>query len=395
MNSKLRLALLAGCFATISSLPAHAGFQWTAPSAQPATTGALGNEVYVPRVRGPQAMTAPMAAPVAPVMSENLPQSLNQIAPVATIPDGPASAAPIYGNGMSDDPVSWNQPQGRSAQAAPRAPQNITPAASMPLYAPAVAAPAPVMQAPMGAVGMGNGMYQIADGFGADLPLVMALRQIVPPQYGFSFDAGVNVSQQVSWQGGKPWDVVLQETVAPHGLTATIRGNVVSITRTGVPVSAQPIAMSGPQVVTETIQTANTMPMPVSPIMQAAAPAAPMMATPAVMTPAAMPAVIAPAAASADAAELGTAGTWTAPRNSSLRSILEDWSKRVNVELYWASEYDYPIQSAVAINGTFEEAVQVLLRGLTDSKPRPMGRLHPNLPNGPAVLVIETRQNSM
>lgn len=397
MNSKLRLALLAGCVVTISSWPAYAGFQWTAPTAATATTGTLGNEVYVPRA---------MAAPVAPVMSETLPQSVNQIAagsPVRTMPDGPVTAAPVYGNGMTDDPVTWNQSM--NAQNA-RSPQNIMPAETAPLYNPPVAAAAPVapvMQAPIiSQAPVGNGMYQIADGFGADLPLVMALRQIVPAQYGFSFDAGVNVSEHVSWQGGRPWDVVLAETVAPLGLTATIRGNVVSIARGGYAPAAtpQPIILSGPQVVTETVQTASTMPMPVAPVvMQTSAVAAPMAATPAVMQQTTQTPIIGggiiPAAAGGDSAELGTTGTWTAPRNSSLRGILEDWSKRVNVELYWASEYDYPVQSAVSINGTFEEAVQVLLKGLKDSKPRPMGRLHPNLPNGPAVLVIETRQNSM
>jgi hypothetical protein len=147
----------------------------------------------------------------------------------------------------------------------------------------------------------------------------------------------------------------------------------------------QMASMSGPAVTTTQQTTTTTM-----------------TATPAVMTstPATMPmdfsnnAGYQQARASASA-DLMANGIWTAPRNSTLRNILQDWASRANVELYWASEYDYPIQSAVSLNGTFEEAVQTLLKGLGNSKPRPMGRLHPNLPNGPAVLVIETRQNSM
>ena len=33
----------------------------------------------------------------------------------------------------------------------------------------------------------------------------------------------------VSWQGGKPWDVVLNEMLAPSGMKAVIENNQVSI----------------------------------------------------------------------------------------------------------------------------------------------------------------------
>ena len=84
--------------------------------------------------------------------------------------------------------------------------------------------------------------------------------------------------------------------------------------------------------------------------------------------------------------------TWRAVRGDSLKTVLTDWSMDAGVELYWSSEFDYPLDSSVRLKGTFEEAVQNILTGLRDARPRPVGRLHPNEPEGPAVLVIETQQ---
>jgi hypothetical protein len=392
MKGSMRNVIFTACVLTLSAtsapVSAWAGFQWTAPAASaftPSATQAQGRPAELP--------PRPAAAPIAPVQTESLPASMAAIsagAPVPTQPDGPASAAPIYGNGMTNDPITWNQPM--NAQA-PRAPQNLMAAAPAPVMAAPVA---PVMSsdpmasaAPMMAAPISSG-YDVTEGFGKDLPLVMAIRQIVPAQYGFVFDQNIDTQAHVSWQGGQPWDIVLQNTLAPLNMQASINGNVVSITK------AAPAMMPGVQmasvtapaatVATQTVQTTTTTTMAPTPIAMTSAPAMPpetAMPNPN-YAPTRMP-----------SADLLATGTWTAPRNSSLRGILQDWSERAGVELYWASEYDYPIQSAVSLNGTFEEAVQTLLKGLADSKPRPMGRLHPNLPNGPAVLVIETRQNSM
>ncbi len=448
---KLRLAqaaIIAAGF--MAAAPAHAGFQWTAPAAGSLTVPTSPVGTMAPN-RPFEAAPRAAAAPVSPVMSESLPNSLGTISrsgPIATTPDGPANAAPIYGKGMTNDPITWNpshnaqgNAMGGNAMGGARAPQGMNAAevvplgqpmalTSAPLLGPTLGAPAapqqatsapvtgtPMMQpASVGNYGSGNygaGNYAVAEGFGRDLPLVMAIRQIVPAQYGFVFDQGIDVSNNVSWQGGQPWDIVLQNTLAPLGMQATIRGNVVTISRPGNMGSASVPGMQpyGAQVSTNIMQASasNTM---APPVMQ-----------PAMVSPSMQPAMISPgtgnmssspvpgmdavvddmsgttgyynAASAPSATDLNATITWSAARNSTLRTILEDWSKRVGVELYWASEYDYPIQSAVSIDGTFEDAVQTLLKGLTDSKPRPLGRLHPNLPNGPAVLVIETRQNSM
>ncbi len=55
--------------------------------------------------------------------------------------------------------------------------------------------------------------FYTIEGFGSDLPLALALRQIVPAHYAFSFGSGVNPGESVSWDGGKPWNEVLADTL--------------------------------------------------------------------------------------------------------------------------------------------------------------------------------------
>ncbi len=57
--------------------------------------------------------------------------------------------------------------------------------------------------------------FDVIEGFGSDIPLALALRQIVPAQYAFSFGPGANPGMIVSWEGGKPWNEVLKETLSP------------------------------------------------------------------------------------------------------------------------------------------------------------------------------------
>ncbi len=75
--------------------------------------------------------------------------------------------------------------------------------------------------------------YDAVEGFGSDLPLALALSQVVPPQYSYSFGSGVNPGARVSWNGGKPWDIVLKDMVAPLNVGATISGKSVILSSSG------------------------------------------------------------------------------------------------------------------------------------------------------------------
>ena len=70
----------------------------------------------------------------------------------------------------------------------------------------------------------GDAKFSVVEGFGTDMPLALALGQIVPPSYAYSFGEGVNPGQKVSWSGGKPWNEVLSETLAPLGIAFELDG---------------------------------------------------------------------------------------------------------------------------------------------------------------------------
>lgn len=82
-----------------------------------------------------------------------------------------------------------------------------------------------------------KGSYEVVEGFGSDMPLALALRQVVPADYAFSFGRGVNPGYLVSWEGGKPWNQVLNDMVQPLNIQARIEGNVVKIVSSMAPVA--------------------------------------------------------------------------------------------------------------------------------------------------------------
>lgn len=65
--------------------------------------------------------------------------------------------------------------------------------------------------------------YEVIEGFGKDMPLALALRQIVPAKYAFSFGSGVNPGERISWQGGKPWNEVLSDATSSAGIKVVIK----------------------------------------------------------------------------------------------------------------------------------------------------------------------------
>lgn len=67
------------------------------------------------------------------------------------------------------------------------------------------------------------------EGFGSDLPLALALSQVLPSGFDHSFALGVDPDTTVSWKGGKAWNNVLQDMLRSHGLTADIKSDTVTI----------------------------------------------------------------------------------------------------------------------------------------------------------------------
>ena len=74
----------------------------------------------------------------------------------------------------------------------------------------------------------------IASGFGHEVPLRFAVRQLLPRNWRVRYGQGVDPDRPVSWEGGRPWDFVLRDAVKPLGLQASAapgEAYVVQITR--------------------------------------------------------------------------------------------------------------------------------------------------------------------
>lgn len=83
-------------------------------------------------------------------------------------------------------------------------------------------------------------------GFGTQVPLALAVSDIVPDQYSFGFEGGVNPGLLVSWEGlYRPWTIVLSEMLAMRGLSAVIDKKQIKIFIDPTKQAPSPMALAG------------------------------------------------------------------------------------------------------------------------------------------------------
>lgn len=259
-------------------------------------------------------------------------------------------------------------------------------------------------------------------GFANEVPLSVALQQLLPEGTGFSVAQDVSLSSLVSWKGGAPWRQVMADMLAPHGLAFKEQGGLVQIVRApvGAGVGAMAIAPSaGPKdakAPVALLPSAQELPVRTLPDRNMpdgkggvlGAPSSPKAPAPVAPSPSPTPLFAPPQSlASTPIAPVAPAATdtvpytqdnaissWTANKGDTLQSVLEDWCNRANVELSWQAEYDYPLQASVSLSGSFESAVRTLLAGFQEASPQPTGYLYNNQVAGQTVLVVQVRGNS-
>ncbi len=295
---------------------------------------------------------------------------------------------------------------------------------------------------------------QAVRGFGRDIPLIIAAKQIAPEDAQIALANGVNPQQPISWQSGADWHTVLNTALAAKNLSATIQGNVVVIGPNGgepvMPMIAQPVSMPVPASgmlkdnfnsprdaatpVVERVVKTPASPMPVPASMSLGRKTAPLVETKTVVTmaPTVMGDTLPPAvdqplpltsamdapgtvttvavsqpsamplSSTANVTMLpdtagamgGTLEIWKAKSGTMLHETLTDWTKRAGVTLRWDTEYDYPLQTAVSIDGDFEGAVRTLLRGFGSAQPQPVAKLYRGK-DVPSVLLVTQRGNNL
>lgn len=258
----------------------------------------------------------------------------------------------------------------------------------------------------------------IVSGFGSDLPLLVALHQVVPQQYKVSLSPGVDSKRHVSWRGDRPWKDVLTDMLASVRLAFEIEGNRVIVKHigNGFPIARvvspsskadmipedmlsgnsskkymlPPIAMAPHPL--SSVQEAEVAPLPppqMAPVPEEAVPVhvppvahAPLLPMP---TTTAAPVRVAVAPVPASAVER----SWHAIRGQTLKEVLRSWSEAAHVRLYWTTDYDYKLNTDISYTGNYEEAVGRLLDRFANARPQPYGQLHKNAETAP-VLIVNT-----
>ena len=71
--------------------------------------------------------------------------------------------------------------------------------------------------------------FKMAYGFGDQIPLSFAVRQIVPPAVRVTYGPGADPDALVDWKGGQAWNRVLGEAVKPLGLRLVMTHMAVEI----------------------------------------------------------------------------------------------------------------------------------------------------------------------
>ena len=364
--------------------PAQAGFEWTPPPAQvaePALMPAEAAPVVPEETAGPLTPDPDSAAPVVPV-SEAMPLQSNDL----PVPDSQAS-----------------EPAAVAPQPAEKA----------------VVQPENVAKPSQSSIASSDLDMSPVQGFGKDLPLAIALRQIAPAQYAYRFEQGVSAGQKVSWQGGKPWPHVLSDMLAESGLQVVIVGNVISVQRSGTPTAEAPAEKSveaeqamaapaadrveEPPAQASAKETSDDLPVPRTAYVPGSVSAPEASGAPTnIQTEAQaaeatelqavdevpVPTVVAAADKTAPVVDIQNTRRWEAEPGRTLRETLEKWSSSAGTEIEWMSPYDYPVEHAFVFNGKFDDAVESLLALYSRETPRPRGRLYPNLPTGPSVLMV-------
>jgi len=356
------------CFST----PALAGFQpvgfqWVSPAEAPPPPAYQPQNNWAP--------SAPMEAPP-PMMPS----------PSAQVTKAPQASTSLAGSPEIISPIV--------IEGTPLTPANTS--------TPSV--PAQGQNASLGTLPEAAAPDIVVQGFANNVPLAVALRQVLPAGYGFSIDQDVDLGTLVSFQGGKPWRETLQAMLQPVELTMREQNKMVAISRaqgSGViaPPPEAPAPMPMASAAPNSALGAYIPPNPYPP----AAPTPPwpgstpngprpQLAQPSVSYPPLPPPP--PPVSSSRVSSTSIVDTWTASRGDTLHKVLTDWSQRAGTELEWLAEYDYPLQASLSFTGTFEEAVRSMLSGFEEAHPQPVAELHSNPGAGHMVLVIQTRGNS-
>jgi hypothetical protein len=286
----------------------------------------------------------------------------------------------------------------------------------------------------------------VLEGFGNDVPLSFAVKQIIPDGYLVNFDNGVNQGTHVKWRGGADWHIVLENVAKTNGLSVSYVGQLIRITPAGsASVSTQtsqvtaptitrggfvvlppqpqqptvPVVTTPEPVVSQPVTTV-ALPTPIAPPspVTSRVPAIPLQASvsplPVQASPLPAPTMSdrelarqkrrdtaqAPSAniyqdgtirndQSSDQISMNNGNLWKAPKGDTLDQVLAAWCEKSGWTLVFRSRIIYEMQAGAEFNGDFMEASSALIKSVR-ARPVPIATFY----KGNHVLVINNNVDS-
>lgn len=185
--------------------------------------------------------------------------------------------------------------------------------------------------------------FDMVEGFGYDIPLALALRQVVPADFTVSFGS-ISPGQQVSWSGGRGWNLILSDIMATAGARAVMNGQAIHL---------MPYPGQGPRLRIDNVPFSLRQ------------------ATPG------------PDFGNKTGA---TIQHWHAAPSERVTDILRDWARREGADLFWNARTDLVLNQPLRFEGSLEYAANALLSQIQGLHMK--AKLYPNLPDGPAILLV-------
>lgn len=237
------------------------------------------------------------------------------------------------------------------------------------------------------ALSFSGAVMAASDGFGSDIPLNLAAREIVPEGWTVDYGDGVKKDDTVSWSSTGDWKQALQNAVGKRGYSASFGTNSVVISKASS--GATKPYSSDAKTSSATSKSRPKKPASSTKRATETAAAAPVSEAPLqggggftirpykagkpiedVKAPTKQP----------DENRLATKGEKFEPYKPAasqfsvstgqmLHPVLAEWASKSGWTVIWETEYDYRIEANASFNGSFVEAVTQIVTAMAEARP--------------------------
>nr|WP_250807633.1 toxin co-regulated pilus biosynthesis Q family protein [Neorhizobium tomejilense] len=229
---------------------------------------------------------------------------------------------------------------------------------------------------------MNSGIANAAfDGFGSDIPLESAAKQIVPEGYSIDYGAGVDKSVAVSWGSASDWQGALSSAVAKKGLKAEIGSGTVLIVKAPAAASSARPYSSTPS--SDMVQKKRSTERKNTPRPQRVEPRDPPQRETASIGGGGF--TIKPYrdslkpgqglkdkdfADQKDFQKYEGKGQFIVEEGFMLHGTLSTWAEATGWKVVWDSQHDYLIEANATFTGDFVKASSDLISAMKDARPQ-------------------------